>query len=82
MMRFSPLPQLNRNQELRKGKIMNGLKEISIECPYCGERLRLLIDCSVTKQSYIEDCQICCKPMQIEVQVNSRGIPKVNVKES
>jgi len=38
-----------------------------IECPNCGERLEISLDPSVPFQMYIEDCQICCKPIQIRV---------------
>jgi len=41
-----------------------------IECPYCGEQLEVTIDWSVTEQWYIEDCQVCCRPMELTVTVN------------
>ncbi|MDG2250446.1 MAG: CPXCG motif-containing cysteine-rich protein [Gammaproteobacteria bacterium] len=48
-------------------------------CPYCGESIQLLVDCSVPHQEYIEDCQVCCRPMQILANVNEEGIPDVQV---
>jgi len=50
-----------------------------IECPYCGERVCLMIDCSIDSQDYIEDCQVCCRPMNIHVTVNEVGLPQVEV---
>ena len=50
-----------------------------IECPYCGERVCLMIDCSIDSQDYIEDCQVCCSPMNIHVTVNEEGLPQVEV---
>ncbi len=38
-------------------------------CPYCGEPIELLIDCSVPFQEYIEDCEVCCRPMVLAVTV-------------
>lgn len=35
------------------------------QCPYCWEEISMLLDTSVTTQSYIEDCEICCNPIQI-----------------
>jgi ssDNA-binding Zn-finger/Zn-ribbon topoisomerase 1 len=35
------------------------------ECPYCGEPIQLLIDPSVEEQTYVEDCQVCCRPMVV-----------------
>jgi len=44
--------------------------ELEIEkrfrCPYCGERVSMLLDLSEDgAQSYIEDCEVCCKPIQV-----------------
>ena len=43
-----------------------------IQCPYCGETLEVAIDCSVGRQEYIEDCQVCCQPMTLTVTVAAR----------
>lgn len=48
-------------------------------CPYCGEPIELIIDCSQNSQQYIEDCQVCCRPMEIQVQIDSEGDPAVSV---
>jgi transcription elongation factor Elf1 len=37
-------------------------------CPYCWETISMLLDSSVSKQSYIEDCEVCCNPIQVNVQ--------------
>jgi hypothetical protein len=34
-------------------------------CPYCWEEISFLLDFSVAKQSYIEDCEVCCRPIRI-----------------
>ena len=49
------------------------LDTAQILCPYCGEEIEILIDCSAGNQSYVEDCQICCAPIEIAVNVNSAG---------
>jgi 5-methylcytosine-specific restriction endonuclease McrA len=41
----------------------------NIECPYCGETIQILIDDSVEHQRYIEDCWVCCRPIDVEVTV-------------
>jgi len=43
------------------------LESAFIDCPYCGEELELLIDCSVPRQEYVEDCAVCCKPIVVTV---------------
>lgn len=45
------------------------LPEQRIHCPFCGEAISIVIDTSAGSQSYIEDCQVCCQPMQIVVDV-------------
>jgi len=39
--------------------------ERRIRCPFCGEAMTIFVDTSAGSQSYVEDCQICCQPMQI-----------------
>lgn len=50
------------------------LSERSVDCPYCGERLDLLIDTSAGAQSYVEDCQVCCRPILLEIQCNDGAV--------
>lgn len=45
--------------------------EKDIECPYCGEPLSILIDPSEPEQDYVEDCQVCCRPIRMQVEVIS-----------
>ena len=52
---------------------MNVLHETTISCPYCGEQITILADLSVEQQQYIEDCQVCCRPMNILVAVSAYG---------
>lgn len=52
---------------------MSGLEERKLQCPYCGEAIDILIDCSVPHQSYIEDCQVCCQPINFDVTVSYDG---------
>jgi hypothetical protein len=34
-------------------------------CPYCGEGISMVLDTSVTTQTYVEDCEVCCNPIEI-----------------
>ena len=41
-------------------------------CPYCWESISMLLDSSISKQCYIEDCEICCNPIQVTIKfINS-----------
>ncbi len=43
----------------------------SVRCPYCGEWLEIFIDRSVRQQEYIEDCQVCCRPITLTVTLDA-----------
>ena len=58
---------------------MNGLAERDIHCPYCGERIGVLVDCSVQHQNYIEDCQVCCQAINFDVTIDAAGQPFISV---
>lgn len=45
-----------------------------ITCPYCGETIQIRLDLSAGDQSYVEDCQVCCQPILVGVQVDARGM--------
>lgn len=49
---------------------MNCLEEKTIVCPYCGEEIDVLVDASISEQEYIEDCQVCCRPISFIVKVD------------
>ena len=51
-----------------------------IGCPYCGEEIELLIDASAGEQDYIEDCQVCCKPINVSIKLDSEGDMSVTVR--
>lgn len=58
---------------------MNQLINKSIGCPYCGEYIKVLLDPSEVDQHYIEDCQICCRPINFYIYMDSSGDLEVQV---
>ena len=58
---------------------MNLVESAFAHCPYCGEPLELLIDPSVEAQQYIEDCEVCCRPINVNALVHSDGRAEVRV---
>ena len=56
---------------------MSLLEECFFDCPYCGEPISVLVDCSIDEQVYVEDCQVCCRPMVLHVVVAEEGYPLV-----
>ncbi|MFT6551857.1 MAG: hypothetical protein ACJA1I_001904 [Zhongshania marina] len=49
---------------------MNSIEAIYEQCPYCGESIELLIDASGGDEEYIEDCEVCCRPISIVLSVD------------
>ncbi len=44
-----------------------------VDCPYCGEQFETEVDCSSGSQDYIEDCQVCCRPIEFHLEVGPDG---------
>ena len=59
---------------------MSLLETINTTCPYCGEPIEFVIDCSEDEQSYIEDCFVCCRPISLKVSVDASGFPLVSAR--
>ncbi len=38
-------------------------------CPYCFAEISMLLDLSASPQQYIEDCEVCCNPIEIKLEV-------------
>lgn len=45
-----------------------------LDCPYCGESSRLSVDLTDQSRSFIEDCEVCCQPIQVSILVDATGI--------
>ena len=46
---------------------------VLVTCPYCGEPFETSADASAGMCSYVEDCQVCCQPIEIELRVDDAG---------
>ena len=41
-----------------------------ITCPYCGERFEAVVDTSEGDANYIEDCPVCCRPIELHLSID------------
>ncbi|WP_411833945.1 CPXCG motif-containing cysteine-rich protein [Pseudoxanthomonas mexicana] len=62
---------------------MPALPALDLACPYCGETITVLIDDSgleiaADAQRYVEDCQVCCRPIDIACWRGDDGEPRVS----
>ena len=46
---------------------------VAVHCPYCGEAFETSADASAGSCKYVEDCQICCQPIEMELRVDDDG---------
>ena len=46
---------------------------VTVDCPYCGERYQTPVDLTGGSFSYVEDCQICCRPIELSGEVGAAG---------
>jgi len=49
------------------------IREHGFDCPYCGEPITMLLDLSENgEQDYIEDCEVCCRPIRVRLEATDR----------
>ncbi len=51
------------------------------QCPYCWEEISFLLDSSVSNQTYVEDCEVCCNPIEISAHFNDRELTVFEARE-
>jgi len=59
---------------------MNPLISIEYQCPYCGEDNEVEVDLTAgKKQSFTEDCAVCCRPNVISCVVDDAGVVDLDI---
>lgn len=59
---------------------MASLREEIVDCPYCGEFIVLLVDESAGEQTYVEDCSVCCQPIEVCAVETGDGAWRIEVR--
>ena len=57
------------------------MHEHFFQCPYCWEEISMLMDPSIRQQTYVEDCEVCCNPIEVTPTFESGEIIAFDVKE-
>ncbi len=52
---------------------------IVISCPWCGESFTSFFDYSAGSISYVEDCQVCCRPIVCHFTLDESGGLQIRV---
>lgn len=55
------------------------IQALEVQCPYCWELIDVMIDDCGEDQQYVEDCQVCCRPINIHVVLDENQQVHVNV---
>ena len=51
------------------------------QCPYCWEEISMLLDTSIANQTYIEDCEVCCNPIEITLEFQNQELKGFEAKD-
>jgi hypothetical protein len=46
---------------------------VAVRCPWCGERLETRVDMTAGEAAYIEDCEVCCRPIEFSIERGDGG---------
>ena len=46
---------------------------VAVRCPYCGERLETRVDLTADEPAYVEECEVCCRPIEFHVERDAGG---------
>ena len=49
------------------------------DCPHCWENQLKMIDPSISNQTFIEDCETCCNPLEFNIQVQENIVQSFDV---
>lgn len=49
-------------------------------CPYCGEEISMLLDPSVRQQVYVEDCEVCCNPIEVAARFENLELQEFGIR--
>jgi len=56
------------------------LEEHFFQCPYCWENISILLDPSAADQQFVEDCEVCCNPIEIRANFQQMNLISFDVR--
>ena len=66
------------NPESALQAMTDWLPEKCVSCPFCGEKITIIVDISAGPQTYVEDCQVCCQAMQITIEADGDSLRTIH----
>jgi len=67
-------PVIDPSLSADDGGAPGGVQFHLVQCPYCGESFETQVDASSGSARYVEDCQICCRPIEFSLEVDHAGV--------
>jgi len=49
------------------------------QCPYCWEEINSQIDAQNGSDSFIEDCKVCCNPLEFTYEIQAEQLISIEV---
>jgi len=59
--------------EPAEGRRLTPEEFVAVRCPYCGERLDTRVDLTADEPAYVEDCAVCCRPIEFHIEREEGG---------
>jgi len=59
--------------EPAQGRRLTPEEFVAVRCPYCGERLDTRVDLTADEPAYVEDCPVCCRPIEFHIEREEGG---------
>jgi Cysteine-rich CPXCG len=66
-------PVLELSSSAEDSDVSSSMQFHLVQCPYCGENFETQIDISSGSARYVEDCQVCCQPIEFVLKVDLAG---------
>ena len=61
--------------------MVDSMFEHFFQCPYCWEEISIILDPVDGRQVYVEDCEVCCNPIEIDYCFEASEVVDFQVKE-
>ncbi len=57
-------------------------EEIFFSCPSCWQRVSILVDLSAGTQEFVEDCEVCCRPLNFRCELADGTMAELAVSDA
>lgn len=57
-------------------------QEVFFICPYCAQQISFLLEELYGEQTYIEDCEVCCQPIQVRYRIEEGQVTELDTQRA